>query len=101
MNNVNKYFQSEIGTTEKIVSLQPFEKIETISETKKFLKLYKLSRIGNNFFSLKRLIHKIFMIPVSKVKNCVIICIINYKNSIFIAFFVILSACFFTSTTRN
>ena len=61
MNNVNKYFQSEIGTTEKIVSLQPFEKIETISETKKFLKLYKLSRIGNNFFSLKRLIHKIFI----------------------------------------
>ena len=33
MNNVNKYFQSEIGTTEKIVSLQPFEKIETIAET--------------------------------------------------------------------
>jgi hypothetical protein len=60
MNNLNKYFQSEIGTTEKIVSLQPFEKIETISETKKFLKLYKLSRFTNNLFSIKRLIHKIF-----------------------------------------
>ena len=60
MNNVNKYFQTKIGTTEKIVSLQPFEKIEIIYETKKFLKLYKLSRFTSNLFSIKRLIYKIF-----------------------------------------
>ena len=60
MNNVNKYFQSEIGLTEKIVSLQPFEIIETMYETKTFIKNYKISRFTNNFFSIKRLIHKIF-----------------------------------------
>jgi len=74
MNNVYKYFQSEIGTTEKIVSLQPFEKIETIFETKKFLKLYKLSRFTNNIFSIKRLIHKIF---TNKLK-----CLIEWNSNI-------------------
>ena len=55
-----KYFQSQIGNTEKIVSVIPKEQIETILDTKNFIKKYKVSRFCNNYFSIKRLIHKIF-----------------------------------------
>ena len=55
-----KYFQSQIGNTEKIVSVIPKEQIETILGTKNFIKKYKVSRFGNSYFSIKRLIHKIF-----------------------------------------
>ena len=56
-----KYFQSQIGNTEKIVSVIPKEQIETILDTKNFIKKYKVSRFGNSYFSIKRLIHKIFI----------------------------------------
>ena len=38
-----KYFQSQIGNTEKIVSVMPKEQIETILDTKNFIKKYKIN----------------------------------------------------------
>ena len=55
-----KYFQSQIGNTEKIVSILPIEQIDIILDIKNFIRDYKFSRFFNNYFSIKRLIHKIF-----------------------------------------
>jgi len=55
---VKKYFQSQIGNTEKIVSILPIEQIDIILDIKNFIRDYKFSRFFNNYFSIKRLIHK-------------------------------------------
>ena len=62
--DVRKFFQPQIGNTEQIVSILPIEQIETVFDTKNFIKVYKLSRFTNNYFSIKRLIYKIFKIKL-------------------------------------
>ena len=85
INEVKKYFQSQIGNTEKIISISPLQQIETVLDTKDFIKNYKFSRFGSSYFSTKRLINKIF---TQKLK-----CPIEWNNNFWIDTKIILLKC--------
>jgi len=71
--DVSKYFQSQIGNTEKLVSVVPIEHIKTIIDSKTLVKNYNFSRFGSSYFATKRLISKIFTQKLE--------CPIKWKNS--------------------
>jgi len=61
MTIINNYYQSKIGITEKIVTLNPIKELDSVLDVKNFIHNYRFSRFGFNLIIMKRLIKKLLL----------------------------------------